>query len=92
MKAILRRNIFALIVGVIVLGWSMIMSGCCLGDVRQCEVIYLSPSGKPFPVVWGQPPAIQTKDYRPLPYGYGNGSSTLYHWIMKNKFKESNNK
>jgi len=44
-----------------------------------------SPNGKAFPRSWGKPPEIQTKDYRPLPHGYGHGSSTLYHWIMENQ-------
>jgi len=59
------------------------LTGCrCL----VCEpAIYYSPSGKPFPEHWGKPPDIQTKDHRPLPYGYGHGSSTLYGWIMENK-------
>jgi hypothetical protein len=39
---------------------------------------------KPFPLHWGKPPAIQTRDYRPLPGGFGHGSSTLAHWIDKN--------
>lgn len=34
-----------------------------------------------FPPPWGQPPDIQTMDYRPLPGGYGHGSSTMFHWI-----------
>jgi len=34
-----------------------------------------------FPKSWGQPPNIQTMDYRPLPGGYGHGSSTLFKWI-----------
>lgn len=37
-----------------------------------------------FPAHWGKPPAIQTRDYRPLPGGYGFGSSTLAKWIQKN--------
>ena len=49
-----------------------------------CKVYY-APNGKPFPRSWGEPPEIETKDYRPLPHGYGYGSSTLYHWIMENK-------
>ena len=62
-------------------------AGCrCL----LCEpVIYHSPNGRPFPVNWGKPPEIQTKDYRPLPYNYGNGSSTLYHWISENRGYQS---
>lgn len=57
--------------------------GCCC---PICEsTTYYSPNGKPFPSNWGKPPEIQTKDYRPLPCGYGHGSSTLYHWIIENK-------
>jgi hypothetical protein len=37
-----------------------------------------------FPAHWGAPPQIQTMDYRPLPGGYGHGSSTLAAWIQKN--------
>ncbi|CAN5470586.1 hypothetical protein BH23VER1_BH23VER1_01240 [soil metagenome] len=37
-----------------------------------------------FPVSWGDPPAIQTMDYRPLPGGYGYGSSTVASWIAQN--------
>ena len=59
------------------------LAGCCC---PICEpTIYYGPSGKAFPRNWGKPPEIETKDYRPLPYGYGHGSSTLYHWIMENK-------
>jgi len=46
---------------------------------------YYAPSGRAFPRSWGKPPEIQTKDYRPLPCGYGHGSSTLYHWIEKKR-------
>ena len=42
------------------------------------------PGHKKFPPHWGKPPAVQTKDLRPLPYGFGLGSSTLAKWIMKN--------
>ncbi len=45
---------------------------------------YNAPSGKYFPWSWGEPPKIQTKDYVPLPEGYGHGSSTLKHWIELN--------
>ena len=37
-----------------------------------------------FPLHWGKPPAAQTKDLRPLPGGFGMGSSTLAHWIKEN--------
>jgi hypothetical protein len=36
-----------------------------------------------FPDHWGDPPRIQTTDYRPLPGGYGFGSSTLASWIQR---------
>ena len=42
------------------------------------------PRPRPFPPHWGKPPAIQTKDIRPLPGGFGMGSSTLAHWISGN--------
>ena len=37
-----------------------------------------------FPRHWGSQPKIQTKDLRPLPGGYGRGSSTLAKWIQRN--------
>lgn len=37
-----------------------------------------------YPDHWGNPPRIQTRDLRPLPGGYGMGSSTLARWIQKN--------
>ena len=43
-----------------------------------------APNGKKFPAHWGEPPALQTRDLRPLPGGYGQGSSTLAKWIGKN--------
>jgi hypothetical protein len=43
---------------------------------------------KEFPKHWGQPPAIQTRDYVPLPDGYGHGSSTLARWIAANLEKD----
>ena len=65
-------------------------TGCCWLTCHTCEpTIYYSPSGKPFPESWGQPPKVQTKDHRPLPYNYGHGSSTLYHWISENKGYQS---
>lgn len=42
---------------------------------------------KAFPNHWGAPPNMQTKDLRPLPGGYGSGSSTLSSWI-KQKLRE----
>ena len=47
----------------------------------------LAPAPVPamkFPAHWGAPPHIQTMDYRPLPGGYGHGSSTMANWIQKN--------
>ena len=39
-------------------------------------------SPKPFPAHWGPQPRIQSRDYRPLPGGYGKGSSTLARWVQ----------
>ena len=41
------------------------------------------PERKTFPKHWGPPPRIQTKDLRPLPGGFGRGSSTLAAWIAE---------
>lgn len=41
-----------------------------------------SPAHKAFPKHWGSPPKIQTRDFRELPGGYGQGSSTLARWIQ----------
>ena len=43
-----------------------------------------APNGKEFPAHWGDPPARQTRDLRPLPGNFGRGSSTLAKWIQKN--------
>ena len=77
------KKMLLLILSLALVWLTFFLVGCCC---PVCEpTIYYSPSGKPFPTSWGSPPEIQTKDYRPLPYGYGHGSSTLYHWIEKNK-------
>ncbi|MAG59879.1 hypothetical protein CMO96_03780 [Candidatus Woesebacteria bacterium] len=46
------------------------------------------PFRKPFPAHWGKPPDIQTRDLKPLPGGFGMGSSTLAHWIGENIKKD----
>lgn len=54
--------------------------------------VQVQPSPKPqqqakkqaYPEHWGNPPMIETRDYRPLPGGYGFGSSTRAAWIQKN--------
>lgn len=49
----------------------------------------LAELAKPFPAHWGEPPKIQTRDYRELPDGYGHGSSTLANWIKTNLAKDA---
>ena len=46
---------------------------------------------KPFPDHWGEPPALQTRDLRPLPGGYGRGSSTLARWIQEHLDQDASN-
>jgi hypothetical protein len=52
---------------------------------------FKSPSGKPYPAHWGEPPRIQTRDLRPLPGGYGRGSGTLARWIQMNLDRDAKN-
>jgi gluconolactonase len=54
--------------------------------------VYKAPNGKAFPVHWGEPPRIQTRDLRPLPGGYGRGSGTLAKWIAKNMQRDADEK
>jgi len=42
-----------------------------------------------FPAHWGEPPAMQTMDLRPLPGGYGTGSGTLASWIQLHLDKDA---
>ena len=65
----------------------------CSAKTGQCEFCQKPVAGKPFakpagrkafPKHWGAPPRLQTRDLRPLPGGYGRGSSTLAGWIQKN--------
>ena len=53
------------------------------------EVAEAAPAPKEFPAHWGEPPAIQTRDLRPLPGGYGEGSGTLAKWIQDNLDKDA---
>ena len=46
---------------------------------------------KAFPKHWGNPPNLQTSDYRPLPGGYGFGSSTIVKWIQTNLDNDAKN-
>ncbi|MDP7012036.1 MAG: protease inhibitor I42 family protein [Verrucomicrobiota bacterium] len=53
----------------------------------------VKPGGakKAYPKHWGAPPRLQTKDLRPLPGGYGFGSSTMAKWIQKNLDNDAKN-
>jgi len=53
------------------------------------EVAEAAPAPKKFPAHWGEPPAVQTRDLRPLPGGYGEGSGTLAKWIQDNLDKDA---
>ena len=46
---------------------------------------------KAYPIHWGEPPMVQTRDYRQLPGGYGMGSGTLARWISKNMEADKKN-
>lgn len=49
---------------------------------------FVKPEMK-FPAHWGDPPKRQTRDLRPLPGGFGEGSSTLANWIQMNLDKDA---
>jgi len=57
--------------------------------VNSKEIEVLAPviveATRLYPKHWGDPPAIQTRDYRKLPEPFGHGSSTLFNWIKKNQ-------
>lgn len=61
-------------------------------DSEKSETTYRSPNGKKFPVHWGSPPKMQTRDLRPLPGGYGQGSGTLAKWIQANLDRDAKHK
>ena len=56
---------------------------------KKPQEIPKGPSGRPYPTHWGAPPLRQTLDLRPLPDGYGRGSSTLDGWIQENLDKDA---
>ena len=56
---------------------------------KKPQKVLKRPSGKAYPAHWGAPPLRQTRDLRPLPGGYGRGSSTLARWIQKNLDKDA---
>ena len=36
-----------------------------------------------YPPAFGEPPRMQTRDLRPLPFGYGMGSGTIATWLSR---------
>jgi len=63
----------------------VVLPACTLAapeDDTPKAAVHAAPNGKQFPKHWGAPPLIQTRDIRPLPGGYGHGSSTLEKWIQ----------
>lgn len=72
----------------------------CSAKTGQCQFCQKPVAAKPvanptgrkaFPKHWGAPPRLQTRDLRPLPGGYGRGSSTLAGWIQKNLDRDAKN-
>lgn len=72
--------------GVAINGLELKKSGDAAGEEAK---VYKAPNGKAYPAHWGAPPRIQTRDYRPLPGGYGHGSGTLAKWIAENLKKDA---
>ena len=42
-----------------------------------------------FPDHWGATPQIETRDIKPLPAGYGSGSTTMFNWITANLARDA---
>jgi hypothetical protein len=58
-----------------------------LKKIPEVAICVFPPRPQPhpkFPPHWGKPPEMQTKDIKPLPGGFGMGSSTLAKWIGDN--------
>jgi len=59
----------------------------CLLTTQSIMASMMKPAGgnvhPKFPAHWGDPPRIQTRDYRPWPGGYGAGSGTVAKWIQE---------
>ena len=65
------------------------LTNITLAAAKPAPVAHKAPNGKAFPAHWGAPPRIQTRDLRPLPGGYGEGSGTLATWIQQNLDKDA---
>lgn len=70
----------------------MRLLACLVIVLGLAATVALAEANKPFPAHWGEPPAIQTRDYVELPGGYGHGSSTLAKWIAANLERDKNSK
>lgn len=70
----------------------VVISSITLGEKDAAKKGAKAPNGKFFPVHWGTPPLRQTLDLRPLPGGYGRGSSTLAGWIQMNLDRDAKRK
>ena len=64
-------------------------------EIRQDTVVYevsrvelIKNYKRKYRKDWAKPPDIQTMDYISLPFSFGDGSSTLKNWIIKNVFKD----
>ena len=58
-------------------------------DVDLLKIGKIKPSEK-YPPAFGAPPRIETRDIKPLPFGYGQGSSTKALWLMEQAKKVYN--
>eukprot|EP00009_Paramoeba_aestuarina_P017327 CAMPEP_0201542484 /NCGR_PEP_ID=MMETSP0161_2-20130828/72052_1 /ASSEMBLY_ACC=CAM_ASM_000251 /TAXON_ID=180227 /ORGANISM="Neoparamoeba aestuarina, Strain SoJaBio B1-5/56/2" /LENGTH=149 /DNA_ID=CAMNT_0047950145 /DNA_START=105 /DNA_END=554 /DNA_ORIENTATION=- len=54
-----------------------------LGDQRNVDEEEEENKPRKYPAHWGDPPRLQTRDFRELPGGYGFGSGTLAKWIKQ---------
>ena len=60
--------------------WLLIALAAASPDPRRAPP---SVHAVTYPSAFGEPPAMQTRDLRPLPFGYGMGSSTMATWLSR---------
>ena len=77
--------------------YEMIFGRAGVGKKPRAKLLPIPPrpikpdAKKSYPKHWGKPPLKQTHDLRPLPGGFGMGSSTLANWI-KHKMEQDRNR
>jgi len=65
------------------------LHGALIATMLLSMLSAFGQQSKPFPSHWGEPPAVQTRDFVEWPGGYGHGSGTVAKWIESNMAKDA---